>query len=159
MEEHFKHRTFFVNGNVFPLDEREGRFEALAVEEGRILALGTNREILSLKRSGDLEIDLQGKTLMPGFIDVHCHIMSFGLNLKTWLGVPESTIVEEIQKKLAERVRVTPPGEWIKGRGWCKGRLQDKLPTRYDLDKVGPRTTRWSSSMPPGTWRSSIAMP
>ncbi len=138
MREKSEKRNLFCNGNVVTLDDQESYYEALAVENGRILALGSNREILSLKRTGDEEVDLQGKTLMPGFIDVHCHVMSFGLNLKTWLGVPEVNTVEEIQKKLAERVRVTPKGEWIKGRGWCKGRLRDHLPTRHDLDKVAP---------------------
>lgn len=108
MKEHVNSRTLLLNGNVLTLDEHETRFEALAVEGGRILALGSTREIRALKRPGDSEVDLQGKTLMPGFIDTHCHIMSFGLNLKTWLGVPEVTTVEEIQKKLAERVRSTP---------------------------------------------------
>jgi predicted amidohydrolase YtcJ len=131
-------RTFFVNGNILSLDAQDRTYEALAVEGDRILALGTTKEILSHMRQGDREIDLQGKTVMPGFIDVHCHIMSFGLNLKTWMGVPEVSRVEEIQAKLAERVRITPKGEWIKGRGWCKGRLEDQLPTRYDLDKVAP---------------------
>ena len=138
MKEFAKPRTLFLNGNVLTLDKNESCFEALAVEEGRILALGNTREILSLKRMDDCEVDLQGKTLMPGFIDTHCHIMSFGLNLKTWLGVPEVDNVEQIQAKLADRARIIPKGEWIKGRGWCKGRLQDKLPTRFDLDKVAP---------------------
>jgi predicted amidohydrolase YtcJ len=131
-------RVLFLNGNVLTLDSEESRYEALAVEGDRIFALGSSREIASLRRAGDQEVDLQGKTLMPGFIDVHCHTLSFGLNLKTWVGVQDVTTVEEIQERLAERVRVTRPGEWIKGRGWCKGVLGDRLPTRYDLDQVAP---------------------
>jgi hypothetical protein len=134
----WKQKTSFVNGNILSLDEQDHTYEALTIEGDRILALGNTKEILSCKRKGEREIDLQGKTVMPGFIDAHCHIMSFGLNLKTWLGVPEVSRVEEILAKLAGRVCVTPVGEWIKGRGWCKGRLNDKLPTRYDLDKVAP---------------------
>jgi predicted amidohydrolase YtcJ len=133
-----KKRTLFFNGNVITFDSREGRTAALAVEDGKILALGTDQEILALKQGGDEEVDLQGKTLMPGFIDVHCHVMSFGLNLETWVGVPEATCVEDIQKKVAERVRQVKPGEWIKGRGWCKGVLDPRLPTRFDLDQVAP---------------------
>src|SRR5512147_2800786 len=82
-EKNWKQKTFFINGNILTLDGQDRTYEALAIEGDRILALGTTQEILSYKRGGEQEIDLRGKTVMPGFIDVHCHIMSFGLNLKT----------------------------------------------------------------------------
>jgi len=131
-------RKFIVtNGNIYTLNTTFPKAEAMAVRGDKIYALGTTEEIRSLRRDGYKEIDLGGRTVLPGFIDAHCHALSFGMNLKTWLGVFDTASIEDMKAKVAQRVRHEKSGNWIKGRGWARG-LLERLPTRYDFDEVAP---------------------
>jgi predicted amidohydrolase YtcJ len=126
-----------TNGNIYTLNTGHPRAEAMAIRGDKIFALGTTKEIRPFIQDGYKEMDLGGKTVLPGFIDAHCHALSFGMNLKTWLGVFDTESIEEMKEKVAQRVRHAKRGDWIKGRGWARG-LLDRLPTRYDFDQVAP---------------------
>ena len=82
-------------------------------------------------------MDLQGKTVLPGFIDSHVHLMA---TATTAIGIDlaEARSLDEIVVKVEERVRQTPPGEWI--YGYFITHLPDRsMPTRLDLDRISTR--------------------
>ncbi len=127
-----------VNGNIITLSPSLTRAEAVATKFGRILSVGTTKEVMATTDSGTKVIDLKGKTVFPGFIDTHVHLDDFGLTLQT-LNLEGAKSVEEVRELLAERVRRTPKGKWVLGRGWNETVLADKrLLTRWDIDDVSP---------------------
>jgi len=122
------------NGNILTLDSKNSRAEALAIANGRIAQVGRNEEILKAAAHGWESIDLQGKTVLPGFIDSHVHFLATALTA-TGIDLSETRSIKEILEKLAEKATKTPPGEWI--LGFFITHLSDRgMPTRYDLDRI-----------------------
>ena len=122
------------NGNVITMDDDHPRAEALLITDGRITAVGSSEEVRRLKGEGWESIDLHGKTVLPGFIDTHVHLMATA-SVSAGIDLSEARSVEEVLEKVDERVQTTPPGEWI--LGYFITHLSDRgMPTRYDLDRV-----------------------
>lgn len=69
----------YRNGPILTMDDARPRAEAVAVKDGKILAAGTEDEVLKSKGAGTRLIDLDGKTMLPGFVDAHGHVMGGGL--------------------------------------------------------------------------------
>ena len=121
-------------GKINTMDPRRSVVPALAIRDGRILALGSDPEIQALAGPGTRQIDLQGRTAIPGLFDSHNHLLEVGAKLST-IRLDECTSVEEMVELVRQRARETPPGEWIVGQGWNEGYFADgRLPTRRDLD-------------------------
>src|ERR1043165_1150352 len=92
------------------------RAQALAVTGGRVVRVGNNQEIQELKAARTQVIDLGGRFVMPGFNDAHLHLSSGGfVHLNVELAGTKS--LQEMQQRIAERVKTAAPGEWILGRG------------------------------------------
>jgi predicted amidohydrolase YtcJ len=131
-----KAEKIFINGHIVTMDENNPEVEAIAVGEGKILLTGTTTEIK--KNYPDTGIvDLKGKTVMPGIIESHGHLLSLGqsfleLNLEG-IETPEKA-VEMVRK----RVEKTPPSEWIIGWGWDEGAWAKHYPNNKALSKVSP---------------------
>src|SRR5436189_224729 len=91
-------------------------------------------------RPGAREIDLAGQTLLPGFNEAHNHMISFGLALaQVEAGYPAIRSIAAMMEGFAARARTTPPGEWVRGRGYDDNKLDERRhPTRHDLDAVTP---------------------
>jgi predicted amidohydrolase YtcJ len=127
----------FVNGEVVTVNPNDEVAEAVAVEGGRILAVGTTEEILGLRGPRTRMVDLEGNSLLPGFIDAHLHMILYGTNR---LGVDCKNgvgSVEEMVGRLAERAAEMPAGEWVRGWGYNDQKLSEgRHPTREDLDRV-----------------------
>ena len=70
------------NGNIHTMDKRLPRCEAIAVADETILSIGSNETMRSLLKEGGRAVDLQGRTVVPGFIDAHLHFLSYGLSLR-----------------------------------------------------------------------------
>ena len=87
-------RQLYINGNIATVDENMSYVEAFAVENGLFIKTGSNEEILDLKEDGDIVVDLEGKTVMPGFNDAHLHI----LNWASYHGEDRAKIEELMQK-------------------------------------------------------------
>jgi predicted amidohydrolase YtcJ len=122
------------NGNILTMDSKDRKAEALAVSTGKIVGVGTNQDIRKLYGNGWKSIDLQGKTVLPGFIDSHVHLMATAI---TAIGIDLAEVrsLDEILVKVEERVKQTPPGEWI--FGYFITHLSDRsMPTRFDLDRI-----------------------
>ena len=74
--------TIFFNGCIYTMDTSEPTAEAVAVKDGIIIRVGSNEEILPLKSEHTELIDLEGKMMLPGFNDSHCHLLSYGYSLE-----------------------------------------------------------------------------
>jgi hypothetical protein len=128
--------TVLWNGNILALDAAGRKFQALAVVNGRIARIGSNRDILDLVKEDWESLDLQGRTVLPGFIDTHEHLMQTGLAA---IGIDLARVktIDEILQKVEDRIKETPEGDWI--LGYCLNDLdieERRMPTRHDLDRV-----------------------
>lgn len=134
----------FIKGNVITIDEAHPHAEAVAVKEGKIIAVGSTREIERYITDRTEVIDLKGKTLMPGFIDSHAHFMSIGRS-KLTVNLSDCRSWDEIVAKVKEAAKQVQPGEWILGRGWHQEKWDktpepnvDGLPFHHKLSTVSP---------------------
>ncbi|MGB0387054.1 MAG: amidohydrolase [Ardenticatenaceae bacterium] len=123
-----------TNGKVYTLDAHNTVAQAMAIKDGRILAIGSDAQIGSLGGEHTQRIDLKGRTAIPGIFDSHAHLWEVGLKLAA-IRLDECQSPEEMMELVRERAKVTPPGTWIVGMGWNEGNFVDgQLPTRDDID-------------------------
>ncbi|MBT7890738.1 MAG: amidohydrolase family protein, partial [Deltaproteobacteria bacterium] len=134
-------KTIYVNGDIVSLDNSNRRCQALATSGDRILALGSNEEIKTLATTASKVVNLDGKTVLPGFIDPHghfflsCYFKRFFVDLNS-PPIGDITSIDDIQTKLKETAAKTAPGKWITGFGYDDTMIaEQRHPTRYDLDK------------------------
>ncbi|MFB9781922.1 amidohydrolase [Rhodococcus baikonurensis] len=129
----------YINGDFRPMDGAVGENPtAVAVKDGRFVALGTDAEISALTDSGTSVVDLAGAVVVPGFIETHLHPMMWGLMLS---GVDATTsacpTVEKLIRALAARAAITPVGEPIEAWGFDDSLVaEDRGLTAADLDKA-----------------------
>ena len=110
--------------------------EALAVKDGKVVAVGDTKTILRWKDRDTSILDLKNHFVLPGFNDAHAHLASGGF-LKLNVDLLGTKSLAEMQQRIAERVATTEAGGWIRGRGWDHlAWASQKLPTREDLDAV-----------------------
>ena len=130
----------FVNGTVITVDDSDRVFEAVAAVGNRIARVGTSREIEKLAGPKTRVVDLKGRTLVPGFIDAHCHVGNYGaMKLQVRVGSQEVKTIADVKQKIRERATNTPKGDWIIGRGYDHTKLEDnRHPSRWDLDEAAP---------------------
>jgi len=130
-----------VNGIVITVDLKDSICEAVAVKEGKILSVGSNDEVNKLIGEQTHVIDLKGRTLTPGMIDVHGHFAMGGISYLHVLDLryPKVTSIAQALEMIKERVSASEPGQWIRGRGWDEALFDER---RYidknDLDPIAP---------------------
>ncbi len=125
-----------LNGNIYTGEPGRGRVEALAVQSGKIVAAGSNDDILPWIGSNTDILDLEGRFVMPGFNDAHTHLASGGLRMLR-VNLEGTRSLAEFQQRLRERLEEFDPGEWIQGGGWDQSLWpSNRVPTREDLDVV-----------------------
>jgi predicted amidohydrolase YtcJ len=131
--------TVFVNGDIVTLAGEDNIAQALAVRDGRILAVGSEKEVLAAAGSNTTVQDLNGQALLPGFIDAHGHVsMTAKLIADANVASPPVGPIENIDQLVAA-MKSQPVNErgWILGLGYDDSLLAEKRhPTRDDLDKV-----------------------
>lgn len=107
----------FKNGTIYTVDDQNTQAEAVAVKDGMIIGIGSSQDISAYEGSDTEVIDLNGKTMTPGFIESHGHLMGIGYN-KLELDLMHVKTYDELVEKVAEAVDKADPGDWITGRGW-----------------------------------------
>lgn len=138
--------TIYAGGTIVTIADAEPTAEAVAVKDGRILAVGTLAEVLA-RHEGEAtrRVDLGGRTLLPGFIDGHSHI-GHAIQVVSWanLSIPPVGSVDSIAalidalKQHASRIGAAP-GDWIVGWGYDQDGLEEaRHVTRDDLDPAFP---------------------
>lgn len=126
------------NGVIHTLARPGHTVAALAVAGGRILATGEDGQVLTYRGPGTAMLDLGGRSVVPGLIDSHLHLLSFGESL-TRLQLAAVRSAAELKALVRERTAELPPDEWILGRGWDQEVFAEKrYPSRYDLDEAAP---------------------
>ncbi|MBK5441720.1 MULTISPECIES: amidohydrolase [Peribacillus] len=128
----------FINGEVITVDQRNKVVEAVAVKGNRISAVGSNREVKDFIGEETKVIDLQGKTLLPGFIDAHIHLILYGVNqLAVSCKDEHIKSIEDLLNDLKEKASTIPKGEWIRAWGFNETVVKEKrYPTIAELDAI-----------------------
>ena len=115
-----------TNGKVVTVDVQRPEARAVAVRGGRIVAVGTEKEIKAFIGSSTTVVDLKGALAVPGIIDSHGHFMGLGES-KMILDLTKARSWDEIVAMVREAAQKAKPGEWIQGRGWHQDKW-DKVP-------------------------------
>jgi predicted amidohydrolase YtcJ len=125
------------NGKVATVDRQFSIHQAIAVKDGRILAVGSNEEVLKLKTPETSVFDLGGKLVLPGLIDSHVHPAAAMTEFDHEIPVMES--IADVLSYVRARAEALPDGEWIQLRQVFITRLEEqRYPTRAELDAAAP---------------------
>jgi predicted amidohydrolase YtcJ len=135
-----------VGGAIITVDGNDSIAEALAIKDGRILAVGTDEEIEAYAGRSTERIELDGLTATPGLLDAHAHFAGGGLDLMYVLDLsyPKIEGIDDVIRFVGDLAEELGDGEWVQGRGWDEGKLEEQ---RYiyasDLDPVSPDNPVW----------------
>jgi len=105
------------DARIHTVDATHPQVVAMAVRDGRIVFVGSEREAMSLRGAKTRLLDLDGKTVIPGMIDAHAHLLGLGQGLQT-IDLRGTTSYDAVIAKVVERRDGTANGRWIVGRGW-----------------------------------------
>jgi predicted amidohydrolase YtcJ len=131
-----------VNGKIVTVDPNDTVHEAVAVRDNRIIAVGSTEEITKHVGPETEVIELDGKSVLPGFIDSHVHLVGAGrlaVKAEKEVDIKYCNSVDEVLEKIGERAKTTPKGEWVVGWGYLWSRFKEKrAPQAEELDSVAP---------------------
>ena len=132
--------TAFVNGKILTGDSTSTVHQALAVRDGRILAVGTNADVRRLSGKSTRLVDLQGRSVVPGLVDSHMHAIRAALSFATevnWIGAAS---LEEALNRVRDSAKRAKPGGWlIVAGGWTEQQFKEKRrPTQAELAAAAP---------------------
>jgi hypothetical protein len=127
------------NGKITTFVSELPQCSAIACKDGRIVAIGADASVRALAGARTEQIDLQGRTAVPGFNDAHNHMLQVGIKFSR-LEVEHCTSIAEMVEMVRRRAEITPPGQWIIGEGWNESLFAEgRLPTRHDIDQATTR--------------------
>ena len=125
------------NGRVFTADADGTMAEALAVRGNRLVRVGSDREVLRLRRPQTQVVDARRAAVVPGFNDAHVHFIGGGLALEA-IDLLGATDLDEIERRIRDWAVANPDDPWVIGRGWYYEPFPGGLPTRQLLDAIVP---------------------
>ncbi|WP_299525749.1 amidohydrolase [uncultured Lutibacter sp.] len=130
--------SMVINANIYTVNESFDKAEALVTQNGKIIAVGTNLEIQS-KYSSTFINDAKGKTIIPGFIDAHCHFYGLGIQQQK-VDLTGTKSFDEVIQKIVD-FQKEKNVSYITGRGWDQNDWEVKeFPTKDKLDELFPDT-------------------
>jgi predicted amidohydrolase YtcJ len=131
-------QIILYNGILATQNTTQPSAQAVAVGSGKILALGRDEDVLNLADRDTEKIDLDGRLVVPGFIDSHIHFYEWALK-RQGIKLDDLTHLEELLDRVQEATASRPPGQWIMGQGWNETDwTEQRMPTRETLDRVAP---------------------
>jgi len=132
------------HGRIITVDPHDSIAQGVAIRDGRIIAIGTDRDILRLAGTATRRIDLRGRTATPGLIDSHAHIADAGVEQLYHVHLSDAASVAEVIRRVQAGIAGLKPGEWLQGDGWDEGKLAER---RYvlaaDLDRISAQNPVW----------------
>ena len=133
------------NGPILTMDPATPEIEAVALQHGVVVAVGSTTEARSTLAGPVEEIDLAGRFACPGLIDAHAHVMGVGwAELDLDLRTPPVESIADITAMVADAAGRSPAETWIQGRGYDHASLrEERHPNRHDLDAVAPDHPVW----------------
>ena len=126
-------------GRIVTVDAGWRIAEAVAIRDGKFVAVGGDAAVAALAGPSTQVIELAGRTVVPGLIDTHLHQLFAALNSPA-VQLLSSRSIADVQKAIAARVAQTPAGQWVRASsGWHESILEEgRMPTRFELDRVSP---------------------
>jgi predicted amidohydrolase YtcJ len=127
-----------TNARIYTVDERRPFGDAMAITGGRVRFVGSQRGALALKGPRTRVMDLDGKTVIPGMVDAHAHLLGLGMALRT-VDLTGTKSYDEVVARVVARAREVPAGTWILGRGWDQNDWGDtRFPSHETLSRAVP---------------------
>ena len=129
-----------TNANVITMDSSQPGAEMVAIKGDKVWLVTGNEELGQVKGAMTRVIDCQGRTLVSGFNDAHCHVFAFIRKLLS-LDLSPSSVnsISDIKVAIQHQAQNTPRGKWLIGTGYNEFYLAEKRhPTRWDIDEVAP---------------------
>ena len=131
-----------TNGAITTLDPRRPRATAVAIKDGRFVAVGDDGDMMPHRGPHTRSIDVGGRTVIPGLNDSHTHVIRGGLNYNLelrWDGVPS---LAEALRMLREQAARTPPPQWVRVvGGWTEFQFAERrMPTLEEINAAAPDT-------------------
>ena len=150
----------YSNGFIYTVNPDQAAAEALAVSDGKILAVGSNDEVQALVSDETRVVDLDGRMLMPGIHDMHAHPMEAGEKYNFQCAFPFTFTMDQIVAKITECAAETPPGEWIRGGQWAMELMEtETVPHKDILDAITREHPIYlGDSTVHGAWLNSRAL-
>jgi predicted amidohydrolase YtcJ len=137
-------QLILFHGRILTVDAHDSVAEALAIRDGKIVAIGTDQDILRLAGASTRRIDLHGRAATPGLIDSHAHIADAGVEELYHVHLSDASTVGEVVRRVQAGITGLKPGEWLQGDGWDEGKLAERrYVTASDLDRVSPNNPVW----------------
>ena len=124
-----------LNGNIITMDKKDTRAQAIAVKDGRIFEVGENSEMEKFIQQGWPKIDLQGKTVLPGFIDSHSHLDLAGA-FREMIDGSDLKSIDEINSVIKKEAANTPAGHLIMIRDIHDDKLKEDLELFKVVDDI-----------------------
>lgn len=126
------------NAKVITLDPKQPRAELIAIKDGKILGVGKKDALELFKGTRTKLLNCQGKTIVPGFNDAHCHPLAYAASLLSVDCGPSSVrSIAELRARIRTRAEQTPQGDWIRAAHYNEFYL-GRHPARWDLDEAAP---------------------
>lgn len=128
-----------TGAEVRTVDAEDSLAEALAVKDGRIVAVGSAADVGALSGPNTRTVDLSGKTVIPGIQDSHIHFLSLGRDITTGVELSYAESADDIVAGVRSRIAESriPPGDWVVGRRWDQFKYPQMV-TRWQLDEAAP---------------------
>jgi predicted amidohydrolase YtcJ len=127
-----------TNAHIYTVDANRPLAEAMAIRDGRVVFVGSARGAEIYAGSHTQRLDMDGKTVIPGMVDAHVHLMGLGTALRI-VDLVGTRSYEEVIARVVERARLMPTGEWVRGRGWDQNDWADtRFPTHEALSRAVP---------------------
>jgi predicted amidohydrolase YtcJ len=137
-------QLILFHGRILTVDARDSIAEGVAIRDGKIIAIGTDRDILRLAGAATQRIDLHGRTATPGLVDSHAHVADAGVEQLYHVHLSDASTVAEVVLRVQAGIAGLKSGEWLQGDGWDEGKLAERrYVTAADLDRVSPHNPVW----------------
>jgi predicted amidohydrolase YtcJ len=127
-----------LNGHVLTMNPKQPSADAIAIQAGRIVWVGSSADAKKFSENALRTIDLHNATVLPGIIDAHTHLLALGQSLLK-LNLKEVTTEQEAVARVQQKVAITPRNEWIQGWGWDEGQWASHYPNNMELSAASPQ--------------------